>query len=299
MLSACSTASKEAENNDAAIVTRTVRNMEMLESKNGKSERIMRAPLMEDHAFADPAYTEYTRGVEMVGFDSLGVNPASNILADYAIFWSAGELWELKGNVLAEGEDDRRLYTQQLFYNARTGKVWSNVDCKFEMGEDVFLGVGFDAQVDLSYAAIRNMTGYTYVEVGSEDGTALDEEGAAGTDGGDASANAALDAAAPDGAGNPVVSGDSGGSGNSGGSVAPATTDTSIAPATADSSATAPKPVPAAAAPKPAPSAAAKPAAIQDNAEVSAAEVVSAGDADAPRATADENGTPNLKKTGR
>jgi len=173
LLSACSQPAAKGENNDAAIITRTVVNMETLESKNGKNERIMRAPLVEEHALANPAYTEYTRGVDMTGFDSLGVRPASNIVADYAIHWSANELWELKGNVLAEGEDARKLYTQQLFYNARTGKVWSNVDCKFEMGEEVFVGVGFDAMVDMSYAAIRNITGYFNVEV---------EDGATGAD---------------------------------------------------------------------------------------------------------------------
>ena len=44
------------------------------------------------------------------------------LTANYAIYYENRELWEAKGNVVVEKSDGKTLYTQQLFWNARTKK---------------------------------------------------------------------------------------------------------------------------------------------------------------------------------
>lgn len=143
---------------DEALISRTVRDMEVLSSENGEKTRLMRAPLMEEHAFAKAAFEEFPQGMEVVGFDSIG-RPSSKVTADYALHWTARDLWELKGNVFVEGEEGQRLYTQQLTWDRKIAKIYSNVDSKVEEGEDVFIGEGFEANDDFSRWTFRRLKG--------------------------------------------------------------------------------------------------------------------------------------------
>jgi hypothetical protein len=158
-LAGCSGTPKDTETNDEAIISRTVHDMEMLSSENGQKTQLMRASLVEEHAFARPAFAEYPRGVEAIGYDSLGQNAASRVIADYALHWTERDLWELKGNVLVEGESGEKLYTQQLFWDRKIKKIYSNVDSRVENGTDVLYITGFEAIDDLSQWTSRGLTG--------------------------------------------------------------------------------------------------------------------------------------------
>ncbi len=140
----CENTPKAPDLDDKKIVSRTVRDMESLQSENGVKKQLMRAPLREEYEYADPAYEEYTRGIEAIGFDSLGM-PASSVVADYALHWMDRDVWELNGNVVVEGEQGQKLYTQQLRWDRKIKKIYSHVDCKVEQENDVLYGVGFEA----------------------------------------------------------------------------------------------------------------------------------------------------------
>jgi hypothetical protein len=119
---------------------------------------MMRAPLREEYGYANPAYEEYTRGMEAVGFDSLG-RPSSSVVADYALHWTVRDVWELNGNVVVEGEDGQKLFTQQLRWDRKIKKIYSNVDCRVEQDGDVLYGVGFEAADDFSWWTFNGVTG--------------------------------------------------------------------------------------------------------------------------------------------
>ncbi len=172
-LLSCGEGAKTSETDDEKLVSRTVRNMETLSSENGGKKQLQRAPLVEEHAFANPAFEEFPLGMEVIGYDSIG-QPSSRVIADHALHWAQRDLWELKGNVLVEGEEGQKLYTQQLFWDRKTQKIYSNVDSKVEEGEDVFIGEGFEADDDFSRWTFRRLTGTVGVEVGAtSDSTAV------------------------------------------------------------------------------------------------------------------------------
>jgi hypothetical protein len=155
---------KATETNDEKIITRTVHNMEVMSSKNGGKDRLMRAPIMEEHAFATNPFEEFVRGMEVIGFDSIG-NPSSKVVADYALHWIDLDLWELNGNVLVEGEQGQKLYTQQLRWDRKIGKIYSNVDSKFEESGDVLYGVSFQADDDFKHWIVYGTTGTVSVNM--------------------------------------------------------------------------------------------------------------------------------------
>ncbi len=152
------------ETNDEALISRRVDSMMVIASDNGKPVNLLIAPLMEDHAYAKAAFEEFRQGIEFVGYnDSTGLE-ASRVVADYALHWTARDMWELRGNVVVTGEEGQRLYTQQLYWDRKIHKIYSNVDSKVEEGPDVFIGEGFEAEDDFSRWTFRRLTGRVSVD---------------------------------------------------------------------------------------------------------------------------------------
>lgn len=132
---------------------------------NGKRSYTFTSPLMEGYSLATNPYQEFRRGIEMVTFtDSLSLVDAT-ITANYAIYYERQKLWEAKGNVVIikrnrqEGDTTvtglTEIYTQQLFWNATTKKIYSNVDTKVLQPDGWHFGVGFDADDDLKNIHFR------------------------------------------------------------------------------------------------------------------------------------------------
>jgi hypothetical protein len=89
----------------------------------------------------------------------------ATISANYAIYYENQKLWEAKGNVVIiknnrdQGDTTIKghteIYTQQLFWNATTKKIYSNVDTKILQPDGWHFGVGFDADEDLKNIHFR------------------------------------------------------------------------------------------------------------------------------------------------
>lgn len=87
--------------------------------------------------------------------------------ANYATYYENRKLWEAKGNVVVVKSDGKNLYTQQLFWNQQTKKIYSNVDSKIVQndGRDVFIGEGFESDEEFKDWRFRRMKGRMEVEV--------------------------------------------------------------------------------------------------------------------------------------
>lgn len=157
---------KSVEVDEETLVSQSVDSMLVLTSKNGVMKSSFRSPRMDTYEFAKEPFSEYPKGVEMIGYnDSTGLE-STRIVADYALHWTNRDLWELKGNVRAENiEEDRRLFSQQLFYDIKLKKVYSNVDSKVEEGMDVFIGEGFEADDDFRRWTFRKLKGQVGLDV--------------------------------------------------------------------------------------------------------------------------------------
>ena len=124
------------------------------------------APLVEGYSMRKEPYQEFRRGIKMTTYsaDTLSLVNAV-ITANYAIYYEKQSLWEVKGDVVIhkfnreEGDtivkDITEVYTQQLFWNATTKKIYSNVDTKVLQGGGWHFGVGFDADEDLKNIHFR------------------------------------------------------------------------------------------------------------------------------------------------
>lgn len=163
MLFSCSGEKNAKELNLQTMITQQSDTLTMVYTKNGVKEYRFWTPLMERYEFARDPYMEFRYGINIITFDTLG-NDNSKLRADYAIFYEKRELWETRGNVVGESADGRKLYTQQLFWDQKTDKVYSNVDCKIVDGEDEFVGEGFESDSEFKDWLFRESEGRMWVD---------------------------------------------------------------------------------------------------------------------------------------
>jgi hypothetical protein len=81
------------------------------------------------------------------------------LVANYAIYYENRKLWEAKGDVVVTKHDGTRLYTQQLFWNSMTKRIYSNVDTKLVTPTDEIIGEGFESDEEMTQPRFRHWKG--------------------------------------------------------------------------------------------------------------------------------------------
>ena len=156
----------DASAQDEAMMTMYSEDLSVVESKNGRKSYHFVTPMMEEYGLAREPYREFRKGVKIVTFNDDSVSSVdATLTANYAIYYTNRELWEARGNVVAETAGDRTLYTEQLFWNAKTKRIYSNVDSKIVQSDGVFYGEGLESDDALRDWRFRRMTGRMEVEV--------------------------------------------------------------------------------------------------------------------------------------
>ena len=165
LLLSCSTSTESTDFDYETLLTESSENRTIIMMENGKRSYTFSSPLMEGYSLATNPYQEFRRGIKMITYtDTLSLVDAT-ITANYAIYYERQKLWEAKGNVVIiknnrkEGDTTvtglTEIYTQQLFWNASTKKIYSNVDTKVLQPDGWHFGVGFDADEDLKNIHFR------------------------------------------------------------------------------------------------------------------------------------------------
>lgn len=166
---------------EAAMMTEYSENLSVVMSQNGRRSYFFETPLLEGYRLGAEPYREFRRGVRITTYrdDSLASVDAV-LTANYAIYYEKRELWEARGDVVIKKFDGTEVYTQQLFWNARTKKVYSNVDTKLVKGNNVTVGERFESDEDFKdwrfrYQKSRMEVDVTPAERDSTDTAAVPE----------------------------------------------------------------------------------------------------------------------------
>ena len=166
LLFSCGGESETQHYDYEALMTERSENRTITMTENGERAYSFYAPLIEGYSLAQNPYQEFREGINMTTYtsDSLSLVDAT-IKANYAIYYDKQKLWEAKGDVVIikknrkEGDTIVKslteVYTQQLFWDARTKKIYSNVDTKVLQDDGWHFGVGFEADEDLKNIHFR------------------------------------------------------------------------------------------------------------------------------------------------
>lgn len=172
LLSSCEERAPEVDPAaDEALMTEYSEDLTIIESQNGKRSYRFTTPLLEGYSQAREPYREFRKGIRMVTYQDDSLSSVDVVLtANYAIYYEKRQLWEAKGNVVVEKFDGKKLFTQQLFWNAATKKVYSNVDTRIVQGDRVdAVGAGFETDEEFKDWRFRYSKGRTEIDVAPRD----------------------------------------------------------------------------------------------------------------------------------
>lgn len=166
LLFSCSDKPEATQFDYETLMTESSENRTITMMENGRRSYTFVSPLMEGYSMATNPYQEFRRGINMTTYTQDSTNLVdATITANYAIYYENQKLWEAKGNVIIiknnrkDGDttitSQTEIYTQQLFWNATTKKIYSNVDTKILQADGWHFGVGFDADEDLKNIHFR------------------------------------------------------------------------------------------------------------------------------------------------
>ncbi len=180
LLYACDGGASDGRADSAeTMMTEYSEDLSIVESQNGMRSYHFETPLVEGYMLAREPYREFRRGIRITTFrkDSLASVDAV-LTANYAIYYENRKLWEAKGDVVVRKWDGKELYTQQLFWNERTKRIYSNVDSRFVDGtRGVFVGEGFESDDQFDDWQLRYQR--SRMEVEMKEGEATDSAAAA------------------------------------------------------------------------------------------------------------------------
>lgn len=183
MLFSCDKPPAAASGGDEALMTEYSEHLSVIMSENGRRSYFFKAPLLEGYTLVKEPYREFRKGIEITTYQDDSLTTVDAVLtANYAIYYENRKLWEAKGDVVVVKSDGKTLYTQQLFWNAKTQRIYSNVDTKIVQNEggNVFQGEGFESDEAFKEWRFRRFTGKMDVDVSQEDDEPSESEAADG-----------------------------------------------------------------------------------------------------------------------
>ena len=147
------------------LMTEYSTNRTITATENGKKKYEFFTPLLEGYTAGKEPYREFRKGVRISTYKADSANVVDvTLTANYAIYYENRKLWEAKGDVVVKKSDGKELYTEQLFWNAITKKIYSNVDSKIVQPDGEFFVSSFESDEEFRYWSSREMDGRREVE---------------------------------------------------------------------------------------------------------------------------------------
>ena len=106
----------------------------------------------------DPSRWTFEKGIYLEKFDNK-LSIEAVITADTAYYYDKKELWELRGNVHIENEQDEQFDTQLLFWDQKAKRVYSDQYIRIRQQKRVITGTGFTSNQELTNYTIKQTQG--------------------------------------------------------------------------------------------------------------------------------------------
>lgn len=133
-------------------------NVATLISDSGITQYKIVSPLWNVYDEADTPYWDFPKGIYLQKYDR-HFNVIASVAADSAKFFRQQSLWRLDGNVELKKEPGELFLTQQLFWDQRRARLFSDSFIHIESPERMLEGHGFESNDRLTKYSIRRPTG--------------------------------------------------------------------------------------------------------------------------------------------
>ena len=133
-------------------------NVATLISDSGITQYKIVSPLWNVYDEVDTPYWNFPKGIYLQKFDRK-FNVIASVAADSAKFFRLMNLWKLDGNVELRKEPGELFLTQQLFWDQRRNRIYSDSFIHIETPDRMLEGHGFESNDQLTKYSIRRPTG--------------------------------------------------------------------------------------------------------------------------------------------
>jgi hypothetical protein len=137
--------------NFTLVYTETVEEIGSEDEGGSRIVAILTSPLSEDYDNLPFKYRTFPEGLQLEFFDD--DNNRSVITADYGIIYSTTDLIDLRGNVVLETHDGKKLEAPQLYYDRTNEWIFTQEEFTYTNPEEgtVMDGEGMDFDRDFSF----------------------------------------------------------------------------------------------------------------------------------------------------
>lgn len=132
--------------------------VETVISDSGITRYRINTPQWDVYDRADQPYWEFPYGVHFERFNEELVVDA-NIHCEYAKFLQQDKVWELRGNVRATNIQGELFETEQLFWNQKTEKIYSDSTIKITQESYIITGKGFESNQEMTKYTLKQTQG--------------------------------------------------------------------------------------------------------------------------------------------
>jgi LPS export ABC transporter protein LptC len=139
--------------------------VETIYSDSGKVKMQLNADEILQFGKAERPYIEFPKGIHVIFFDD-SLKLESEIIADYAKYFTDEKLWEARGNVIAlNNVSGEKLNTEELFWDETQQRIYSNSFSRIENKDGVFYGQkGFETNQKFAPLRLKSSRGTVNVK---------------------------------------------------------------------------------------------------------------------------------------
>ncbi len=145
------------ENN--SLPSLELENFETFITDSGRVRYHIVTPLLLNYDKKEDPYTEYPKGGQIITYLEDGKTIESQIKCKYAIHKDKDQLWDLRNNVEAVNVDGVVFNTEQLFWDEKEEKVYTEKFVKITTTDEIITGYGLDATQNMKKYQIKNISG--------------------------------------------------------------------------------------------------------------------------------------------
>ena len=146
-----------------SLPIQSARDIEVIYSDSGIIQAKLTSPEMDKYV-RDEGYIEFPKGINVTFYDS-GLVVKSTLRANYAIRWEERKIMEARNNVvIVNYKKDEKINTEDIIWDEKKHRIYSDVFVKRTSKEDTLYGDGFDADETFSKYKLRNPRGTIMVD---------------------------------------------------------------------------------------------------------------------------------------
>ncbi len=132
---------------------------EIIYSELGDVKILLKSPYVINTHKDEKECLEMPNGFYVEFFDD-SLNIETTISANYGINYTKEKIMEAKGNVIVISyKNNERLYTEELIWDQRKRKIFSDVFVKIKTDDKILYGEGFEADENFKSRKIKKVSG--------------------------------------------------------------------------------------------------------------------------------------------